>query len=122
MATARTSVLPFLLSSVHSYSIRSLAKIDEILAAADRRLQTLLPYTSCKLQVLGSDSEVGVEVGGEEDNPGGPCAASLSKARYKLDLMLMVNRREFWKRHPYRDHFISLGFFAASYCRLKWIV
>lgn len=67
-------------------------------------------------------SEVGVEVAGQEDDLAGPSAASLSKARYKLDLMLMVNRREFWKKHPYRDHFIALGCFAASLCRVEWVL
>lgn len=90
----------------------SLPKIDKI----------FLPFIHTDTHTHILASQVGVEVAGQADDPAGPSAASLSKARYKLDLMLMVNRREFWKKHPYQDHFIALGFFAASFCRVEWIV
>jgi len=55
--------------------------------------------------------EVGLHEGDDgEDSGDAPSKGStISRARYKLDMMLMIARRRFWQLNNYKDHWISLG-------------
>lgn len=59
------------------------------------------------------DYKVGLheDDGGDgEDSEDAPSKGStISRARYKLDMMLMIARRRFWHLNNYKDHWISLG-------------
>ena len=50
----------------------------------------------------------------EEEEELGPSAASLCRARYRLDAMLMIGRRLFWQRHGYASHVLVLGSFGPD--------
>ena len=40
----------------------------------------------------------------------GPGAATFSRARQRLDALLMMSRRLHWRENGFGNHFISLGF------------
>ena len=50
---------------------------------------------------------------GDEENdapPSGPSASTFSRARYKLDIFMMVARRQYWKSraNSFASHWLSL--------------
>ena len=40
----------------------------------------------------------------------GPSASTFSRARYKLDIFMMMARRQFWKTRSFASHWLSLCF------------
>ncbi|CAK9107605.1 Putative E3 ubiquitin-protein ligase HERC2 [Durusdinium trenchii] len=46
--------------------------------------------------------------------PDGPSGSTFTRARYRLDAMLMQSRRNFWRTAGWGNHFIALGYDASE--------